>query len=102
MTKRILVISLFLYATIFAQENPIVASGGYSKIYKGKEVSFEKAVSSHVGKWHGADQWPTFAAIVMSGPRSGQYFMGTSNHYQEQIMLIVKVLKLIMMNGKRL
>ena len=74
-------ILLFICVTIFAQDDPIVASGGYSKIYKGKEVSFEKAVSIHVGKWHGADQWPTFAAIVMSGPRSGQYFMGTSNHY---------------------
>ena len=74
-------IPLFIYTLIFAQDDPIVASGGYSKIYKGKEASFEKAVSNHVTKWHGADQWPTFAAIVMSGPRSGQYFMGTSNHY---------------------
>jgi hypothetical protein len=83
MTKKISSIFIFIFfcATIFAQADPIVASGGYSKIYKGKEASFEKAVSNHVTKWHSADQWPTFAAIVMSGPRSGQYFMGTSNHY---------------------
>ena len=83
MTKRILMIyiSLFICATLFAQNDPIVASGGYSKIYKGKEASFEKAVASHVAKWHGPDQWRTFAAKVMSGPRTGQYFMGTANHY---------------------
>jgi hypothetical protein len=83
MNKRILgiFIPLFICATIFAQDDPIVASGGYSKIYKGKEASFEKAVSSHVAEWHGPEQWPTFAARVMSGSRTGQYFMGTSNHY---------------------
>ena len=52
MNKRILgiFIPLFIGATIFAQDDPIVASGGYSKIYKGKEASFEKAVSSHVAR----------------------------------------------------
>ena len=43
-------IPLFIYTLIFAQDDPIVASGGYSKIYKGKEASFEKAVSNHVTK----------------------------------------------------
>ena len=62
-------IPLFIYTLIFAQDDPIVASGGYSKIYKGKEASFEKAVSNHVTKWHGADLWPTFAANVMSGTK---------------------------------
>ena len=83
MIKRILgiLIPLITCTALVAQAGPIVASGGYSKIYKGKEASFEKAVSSHVAKWHSAEQWPTFAAIVMSGPRSGQYLMGTSNHY---------------------
>jgi hypothetical protein len=83
MSKRIsgIFISLFLCASIFAQEDPIVVSGGYSKIFKGKEASFEKAVSSHVAEWHGPDQWSTFAARVMSGSRTGQYLMGTTNHY---------------------
>ena len=83
MTKRILrvFLPLFFSITLFAQADPIVASGGYSKIYKGKELSFEKAVSSHVLKWHGPEQWPTFAAKVMSGSRTGQYLMGTTNHY---------------------
>ena len=83
MIKRIvgILIPLITCTALVAQADPIVASGGYSKIYKGKEASFEKAVSSHVAKWHSAEQWPTFAAIVMSGPRSGQYLMGTSNHY---------------------
>jgi len=83
MIKRIvgILIPLITCTALVAQADPIVASGGYSKIYKGKEASFEKAVSSHVAKWHSAEQWPTFAAIVMSGPRSGQYLMGTTNHY---------------------
>jgi hypothetical protein len=83
MIKRILgiLIPLITCTALVAQETPIVNSGGYSKIIKGKEASFEKAVASHVAKWHGPDQWSTFAAIVMSGPRSGEYFMGTTNHY---------------------
>jgi hypothetical protein len=77
----ILIITFFTVNLLVAQKDPIVVSGGYSKIYKGKEASFEKAVANHVTKWHGPDQWPTFAAKVMTGPRSGQYLMGTSNHY---------------------
>ena len=42
---------------------------------------FEKAVSAHVSKWHGEGQWNQFGSKVMSGPRSGQYFIGTTNHY---------------------
>ena len=44
-------------------------------------IFFEKAVSAHVSKWHGEGQWNQFGSKVMSGPRSGQYFIGTTNHY---------------------
>ena len=43
--------------------------------------AFEKAVTTHVSKWHGVGQWNQFGARVMSGPRTGQYFIGTTNHY---------------------
>ena len=83
MIKRILgiLIPLITCTALVAQSDPVAASGQYSKVYSGKEVAFEKVVAGHVAKWHSAEQWPTFAAIVMSGPRSGQYLMGTSNHY---------------------
>ena len=79
--KILLLITIFTFNLLVAQKDPVVVSGGYSKIYKGKEASFEKAVTNHVAKWHGPNQWPTFAAKVMTGPRTGQYLMGTSNHF---------------------
>ena len=79
--KILLLITTVTFNLLVAQKDPVVVSGGYSKIYKGKEASFEKAVTNHVAKWHGPNQWPTFAAKVMTGPRTGQYLMGTSNHF---------------------
>ena len=80
--KRFITILLISLITIaFAQENPVAASGGYSKVYVGKEAAYEKAVASHVAKWHGPDQWSQFGAKVMTGPRTGQYFTGSTGHY---------------------
>lgn len=80
--KRSITISLITLITIaFAQENPVAASGGYSKVYVGKEVAYEKAVANHIAKWHGPDQWSQFGTRVMSGPRTGQYFTGSTGHY---------------------
>ena len=74
MIKRILLLTIFsAFNLLIAQKDPVVVSGGYSKIYKGKEASFEKAVANHVAKWHGPNQWATFAAKVMTGPRTGPY-----------------------------
>ena len=71
--KRFITTLLILFTTIaFAQENPVAASGGYSKVYLGKETAYENAVAKHIDKWHGPDQWSQFGAKVMSGPRSGQ------------------------------
>ena len=83
MIKRIVVTtaSLIFCTVLTAQDEPIVNSGGYTKVYRGKEAAFEKDVASHVSKWHGEGQWNQFASQVMSGPRSGQYFIGTTNHY---------------------
>ncbi|MBH31763.1 MAG: hypothetical protein CMG71_07230 [Candidatus Marinimicrobia bacterium] len=64
-----------------AQDSPIVNSGSYSKVYRGKEASFEKAVTAHVSKWHGEGQWNQFGSRVISGPMTGQYFIGTTGHY---------------------
>ena len=83
MIKRIvgILIPLITCTALVAQSDPVAASGQYSKVYTGKEVAFEKVVAGHVAKWHGPDQWPTFAALVTNGPRMGQYFMGTTGHY---------------------
>ena len=83
MIKRFIgiIISLITCTMLVAQADAVAATAGYSKVYKGKEASFRKAVTKHVAKWHGPDQWPTFAARVMNGPRAGQYFMGSSGHY---------------------
>ena len=56
--KILLLITTFTFNLLVAQEDPVVASGGYSKIYKGKEASFEKAVTNHVAKWHGQTNGP--------------------------------------------
>ena len=75
------VLVLIFCSGLMAQDSPVVNSGAYSKVYRGKEAAFEKAVSAHVSKWHGEGQWNQFGSKVMSGPRSGQYFIGTTNHY---------------------
>ncbi len=83
MIKQILrgAVPLLTITVLFSQSDPVAATGQYSKVYKGKEAAFEKAVAKHVEKWHGPDQWPTFASVVMNGPRMGQYFMGSTGHY---------------------
>ena len=75
------VLAVIFCSDLMAQDSPVVNSGAYSKVYRGKEAAFEKAVSAHVSKWHGEGQWNQFGSKVMSGPRSGQYFIGTTNHY---------------------
>ena len=80
--RRFITILLILFTTIaFAQKNPVAASGGYSKVYVGKETAYENAVAKHIDKWHGPDQWSQFGTRVMSGPRTGQYFTGSTGHY---------------------
>ena len=76
-----IILTLIVSTVLVAQDSPIVNSAAYSKVYKGKEAAFEKAVSAHVSKWHGVDQWNQFGSRVMTGPRAGQYFIGTTNHY---------------------
>ena len=76
-----IILTLIVSTVLVAQDLPIVNSAAYSKVYKGKEAAFEKAVSAHVSKWHGVDQWNQFGSRVMTGPRAGQYFIGTTNHY---------------------
>ncbi len=75
------VLTLVFVSFLMAQVSPVVNSGSYAKVYAGKEEAFEKAVTTHVSKWHGVGQWNQFGARVMSGPRTGQYFIGTTNHY---------------------
>ena len=70
-----------LVAFIWAQDSPSIMRGGYMKVYQGKESSFEKSVASHVSKWHGLSQWNQYAWRVETGPRTGQYFVGTFGHY---------------------
>jgi len=86
MLKRTIVsaVAVVWFVGIHAQDQPIVNSGGYSKVYQGKEAAFVKDVSSHVSEWHGEGQWNQFGSLVLSGPRSGQYFIGTTNHYWKE------------------
>ena len=70
-----------LVGIAWAQESPSIMRGGYTKIHQGKESAYEKAVASHVSKWHGLGQWNQFAWRVETGPRTGQYFVGTFGHY---------------------
>ena len=79
--KRFITIILISLITItFAQENPVAARGRYTKVTKGKEALYEKAYAKHVANFH-VQPWATFAAKVMSGPRTGQYYTGTTGHY---------------------
>ena len=75
------VIALVSLSYLMAQDSPVVNSASYSKVYAGKEEAFEKAVTAHVSKWHGVGQWNQFGARVMSGPRTGEYVIGTAGHY---------------------
>ena len=75
------IIMLLFFGVIWAQENPTIMRGGYDKVLKGKDKVFQKNVSSHVKKWHGEGQWNQFGWKVETGPRTGQYFIGTFGHY---------------------
>ena len=75
------VLALVFCSVLMAQDSPIVTSGSYSKIHQGKEAAFEKAVSAHISKWHGEGQWNQFGSRVTTGPRAGQYMIGTAGHY---------------------
>ena len=78
---KVTITALIFFSGIMGQDSPVINSGSYSKVYSGKEAAFEKAVTAHVSKWHGEGQWNQFGSRVMSGPRSGQYFIGTTGHY---------------------
>ena len=80
--KHVTKIVMYLFfGIIWSQENPTIMRGGYDKVLKGKDKIFQKNVASHVKKWHGAEQWNQFGWRVETGPRTGQYFIGTFNHY---------------------
>jgi hypothetical protein len=70
-----------LVALAWAQDSPSIMRGGYMKVHQGKESAYEKAVASHVRKWHGLGQWNQSAWRVETGPRTGQYFVGTFGHF---------------------
>ncbi len=80
-TQLIAVLAVISFSCVIAQDSPVVNSASYSKVYAGKEQAFEKAVTAHVSKWHGVGQWNQFGARVMSGPRTGEYFIGTTGHF---------------------
>jgi len=50
MVKQILrgAVPLLTITVLFSQSDPVAATGQYSKVYKGKEAAFEKAVAGHV------------------------------------------------------
>jgi|TARA_Y100000310_G_scaffold260321_1_gene269201 hypothetical protein len=72
---------LIFCSGLMAQDLPVVNTGGYTKVFRGKEEAFEKAVSSHIAKWHGVGQWNQYGARVLTGPKAGQYMIGTTGHY---------------------
>ena len=75
------IIMVLFFGILWSQENPTIMRGGYDKILKGKDQAFQKNVAAHVKKWHGADQWNQYGWRVETGPRTGQYLIGTFNHY---------------------
>jgi len=75
------IIVVLFFGILWSQENPTIMRGGYDKVLKGKDQAFQKNVSAHVNKWHGADQWNQYGWRVETGPRTGQYLVGTFNHY---------------------
>jgi len=79
--NRIILLSIAAISLMNAQDDPVVGNFSYLKIKSGKAASFEKSVTSHVKKYHGADQWRTWGAKIVSGKRSGQYLVGSGGHY---------------------
>ena len=79
--NRILLLPIVAISLMIGQDDPVVGNFSYLKIKPGKAASFEKAVASHVKRYHGADQWRTWGGKVVSGKRSGQYLVGSGGHY---------------------
>ena len=80
--KRFIFTWLYILVGLtWAQDSPSIMRGGYMKVLQGKESAYEKAVASHVSKWHGPEQWNQYAWRVETGPRTGQYFVATFGHY---------------------
>ncbi len=81
MRKTIFFIICTFFGMVLAQETPTIANASYLKVKPGKDAAFEKAVVTHVSKWHGQGQWYQFGFKVINGPRAGLYFIGTNGHY---------------------
>ena len=82
--KRITMTVFFsMIGILLAQGTPTIMRCSYMKVNKGKEAAFEKAVTSHVSRWHGIGQWNQYGWVVETGSRTGQYFVGTLGHYWE-------------------
>ena len=79
--NRILLLPIVAISLMIGQDDPVVGNFSYLKIKPGKAASFEKAVASHVKRYHGADQCRTWGGKVVSGKRSGQYLVGSGGHY---------------------
>jgi len=81
MRKSIFIIISTIFGMVLAQDAPTIASVDYLRVKPGKDAAFEKAVATHVSKWHGQGQWSQFGFKVTNGPRAGMYVIGTSGHY---------------------
>jgi len=57
MRKSIFIIISTIFGMVLAQDAPTIASGDYLRVKPGKDAAFEKAVATHVSKWHGQGQW---------------------------------------------
>ncbi len=80
--KHVTKIVMYLFfGILWSQENPTIMRGGYDKVLKGKDKVFQKNVAAHVEKWHGVGQWNQYGWRVETGPRTGQYLIGTFGHY---------------------
>ncbi|MBH50724.1 MAG: hypothetical protein VYB52_03580 [Candidatus Neomarinimicrobiota bacterium] len=81
--KNLLISNMLFASILFGQTNSdeaVVGNLSYLEIHPGKEASFEKAVSAHVKKYHGVDQWSQWGGKVVNGKRGGQYVVGSSGH----------------------
>ena len=71
--KRITMTVFFsMIGILLAQGTPTIMRCSYIKVTNGKEAAFEKAVTSHVSRWHGIGQWNQYGWVVETGARTGQ------------------------------
>ena len=78
MKNLLITLCLLIWASMsgLAQTDYLQFEVGYTKPKASQLEMFKKGLAAHAKKYHAADPYKMFAYEVVSGPHSGEYFIG--------------------------